>query len=93
MCAAVPARADGDGRPAQPARRFVRPSPFKLTAFQAGKRLCLGLDMAYLEAKIVAVMLLRRFDFTLAPGQGDITYARSLTLPMARPLAMRVTRR
>jgi len=25
---------------------FVKPSPFSFTAFQAGKRLCLGTDMA-----------------------------------------------
>eukprot|EP00040_Diaphanoeca_grandis_P037289 m.242111 g.242111 ORF g.242111 m.242111 type:complete len:529 (-) comp33789_c0_seq4:118-1704(-) len=63
---------------------FNKPSPFKFTAFQAGKRLCLGVDMAYLETKIAAVLLMQRNRFTLSKGFEECTYQRTLTLPMNR---------
>ena len=74
--------AEGGGQEEARKPEFVKPSPFSFTAFQAGKRLCLGIDMAYFEVKSAACQLLREFEFTLSPGQGDITYTRSLTLPL-----------
>eukprot|EP01012_Entosiphon_sulcatum_P014176 TRINITY_DN19264_c0_g1_i1.p1 TRINITY_DN19264_c0_g1~~TRINITY_DN19264_c0_g1_i1.p1 ORF type:complete len:488 (+),score=103.69 TRINITY_DN19264_c0_g1_i1:26-1489(+) len=55
-------------------------SPFKFTAFQGGPRQCLGMDMAYLEVKVAAITLLRRFRFTLVPGH-KVIYDMNLTLP------------
>ena len=71
----------GEFGPSPATQRFVRPSPFKFTAFQAGKRTCLGMDMAYLEVKTAAVCLLQRYDFSLAADHRE-GYARSLTLPL-----------
>ncbi|EFJ24159.1 hypothetical protein SELMODRAFT_101746 [Selaginella moellendorffii] len=45
------------------------PSPFKFTAFQAGPRVCLGKDSAYLQIKITAALLCRFFEFRLVPNQ------------------------
>jgi cytochrome P450 len=54
---------------------------FKFPAFNAGRRLCLGMDMANLEMKVVLAVLLQRFDFELVPGQ-NVTAADALTLQM-----------
>jgi len=62
--------------------QFHKPSPFKFTAFQAGKRLCLGMDMAYLETKIAAIELLQRHRISMSKGFEEATYARTITLPM-----------
>eukprot|EP00930_Biecheleria_cincta_P050260 TRINITY_DN35432_c0_g1_i1.p1 TRINITY_DN35432_c0_g1~~TRINITY_DN35432_c0_g1_i1.p1 ORF type:complete len:565 (-),score=113.43 TRINITY_DN35432_c0_g1_i1:93-1787(-) len=60
---------------------FKAPSPFEFTVFQAGPRICLGMDMAIFEAKLVAVELLRYYNFRLVPGQAEeITHGRKLTM-------------
>jgi len=61
--------------------QFVKPSPFEFAAFQAGRRTCLGIDMAYLEMKIVVAMLLQKYSQSLSPGINS-EYVRTLTLPM-----------
>eukprot|EP00051_Salpingoeca_urceolata_P028245 m.5566 g.5566 ORF g.5566 m.5566 type:complete len:492 (+) comp2401_c0_seq1:286-1761(+) len=66
-----------------------RESPFKLTAFQAGPRLCLGVDMAQLEMKIALCTMLQRFSFSLAPEQGPVTYDITLTNPIKGSLLVR----
>jgi cytochrome P450 len=54
---------------------FKEPQPHEFPVFQAGPRICLGMNMAIFEAKIVAGMLLRDYTFTLAPGEAEkITY-------------------
>ena len=45
-----------------------QPSPYKFIAFNAGPRLCLGMSMAYLQAKILLISLMQQFHFTLADG-------------------------
>ena len=62
------------------------PNLFKFTAFQAGPRRCLGMDMAHLEAKAVLATLLPRFRFALAPGARVMMNQRTLTLPMLHGL-------
>ena len=64
---------------------YVKADQFKYPAFNAGRRLCLGMDMANLEMKVVLGTLLRRFDFELVPGQ-DVRPANALTLQMRNPL-------
>ena len=44
------------------------PKPFTYLPFHGGPRLCLGMDMAYLEARAALVVLLRRYKFTPHPG-------------------------
>lgn len=59
------------------------PSAYSYNTFNAGPRLCLGQRLAELEGVYVLAGLLSRFKFTLAvPGQ-KVTYAHSLSMPMA----------
>eukprot|EP00911_Craspedida_sp_UC1_P000821 UC1_evm2s630 len=68
------------------------PSPFKYIAFNAGPRLCLGQNMAYLEAKFMLASLLLNYDFVVTEGH-DPAYAVTLTLPMRNGLPVRIRRR
>lgn len=40
----------------------TRPTAFEFPVFQAGPRICVGMNMAVLEAKMFVAMMLRRFD-------------------------------
>mmetsp|Transcript_74783 Transcript_74783/g.134756 ORF Transcript_74783/g.134756 Transcript_74783/m.134756 type:complete len:551 (-) Transcript_74783:119-1771(-) len=63
---------------------FTAPAPHEFPVFQAGPRICLGMDMALFEAKLVAVELLRHYSFELAPGQAErTTYGRKLTMAVS----------
>ncbi|KAE8891322.1 hypothetical protein PF003_g24769 [Phytophthora fragariae] len=46
-----------------------RPSAYEFPAFQAGPRVCLGMNMAVLEAKLFLVTTLSRFHVAIAPGE------------------------
>ncbi|KAL3661932.1 hypothetical protein V7S43_013224 [Phytophthora oleae] len=46
-----------------------RPSAYEFPAFQAGPRMCLGMNMAVLEAKLFLATTLRRFHVKIAPGE------------------------
>lgn len=50
---------------------FREPLPHEFPVFQAGPRICLGMNMSIFEAKIAASMLLRDFSFELAPGEAE----------------------
>jgi cytochrome P450 len=65
---------------------------FKFPAFNAGPRLCLGMEMANLEMKVVLGVLLRKFRFELVPGQ-DIVPANAVTLQMAHGMNVFVSLR
>lgn len=69
-----------------------RPSHYKFTAFQAGPRRCLGMDMAYLEAQTLLAIIHQRYRFKVVPGS-EITPERNITLRMKNGLPMTVTRR
>ncbi|KAG0592034.1 hypothetical protein M758_1G201300 [Ceratodon purpureus] len=60
---------------------FQSVSPFKFTTFQAGPRICLGRDSAYLQLKVTLALIIHFFTFQLVPGQ-EITYTSSLVMPM-----------
>ncbi|KAF1331228.1 Cytochrome p450 86a2, partial [Globisporangium splendens] len=62
-------------------------SPFKFTSFHGGSRICLGMNMAIMEMRMVASGLLSRFRFRMVPGQ-NVTYDFSLLLPIKGPLNM-----
>ncbi|XP_020597893.1 cytochrome P450 704C1-like [Phalaenopsis equestris] len=55
-------------------------SPFKFTAFQAGPRICLGKDFAYVQMKIFAAVLLHFFKFRLSCQRDDVRYKTMITL-------------
>ncbi|KAI9257744.1 cytochrome P450 [Helicostylum pulchrum] len=69
-----------------------REAASKWTAFHAGPRVCLGQNLATLEALVCVAMLLKRYTFKLVPGQ-DVTYDFSLTLPMRDGMKVYVERR
>ncbi|KAI3846872.1 hypothetical protein MKX03_008465 [Papaver bracteatum] len=49
---------------------FVGKDPYTYPVFHAGPRICLGKEMAFLEMKMVAVEILRRFK-VVPPANGD----------------------
>jgi cytochrome P450 len=51
--------------------KLKKPNAFM--PFHWGNRLCLGQNMAYNEARVMAAMILQNFNFDLVPGQ-NITY-------------------
>ncbi|KAG2568175.1 hypothetical protein PVAP13_7NG297500, partial [Panicum virgatum] len=59
---------------------FVQESPFKFTAFQAGPRICLGKEFAYMQMKIFAAVLLYLFRFEMWDAKATVSYR-----PMLRP--------
>jgi cytochrome P450 len=68
------------------------PSSFLFIAFNAGRRTCLGQQLALVEAASVLALLYRRWELRLEPGQ-RVTYAESLTLPMKHGLYVRFIER
>ncbi|PWZ36519.1 Cytochrome P450 704C1 [Zea mays] len=72
---------------------FVPESPFKLTAFQAGPRVCLGKEFAYRQMKIFAAVLLYLFRFEMWDANATVGYRAMLTLKIDRPLYLRTSLR
>uniref|UniRef100_A0ACD5WGU0 Uncharacterized protein n=1 Tax=Avena sativa TaxID=4498 RepID=A0ACD5WGU0_AVESA len=70
---------------------FRNASPFKFTAFQAGPRICLGKDSAYLQMKMALAILCRFFRFELLEGH-PVKYRMMTILSMAHGLKVRVSR-
>ncbi|TMW62714.1 hypothetical protein Poli38472_005332 [Pythium oligandrum] len=61
--------------------KLIAVSAFKFTAFHSGPRICLGMNLAMLEMKIVAASLLSRMDIEIL-NEDQITYDFSITLPI-----------
>ncbi|KAI5075451.1 hypothetical protein GOP47_0009527 [Adiantum capillus-veneris] len=68
---------------------FSQPSPFKFSSFQAGPRMCIGKDWAYLQMKMTMALLLYFFEFKLVPGQA-VQYQMMLVLSIANGLHVTV---
>ncbi|KAH7446263.1 hypothetical protein KP509_01G048500 [Ceratopteris richardii] len=71
---------------------FQPESPFKFTAFQAGPRMCLGKDYAYVQMKMTASLLLHFFRLDLVDN-GDVNYRVMMIMPIAGGLNVHVSRR
>ncbi|CEP07389.1 hypothetical protein [Parasitella parasitica] len=71
---------------------LCRESASKWPVFHAGPRICLGQNLATLEALVCVAMLLKRYTFKLVPGQ-QVTYEFSLTLPMKNGMKVYVEKR
>lgn len=69
--------------------RFDPPDGYKFVAFNAGPRICLGKDLAYLQMKSVASAVLLRFRLQLVPGH-RVEQKMSLTLFMKNGLRVNV---
>ncbi|KAF9365875.1 hypothetical protein BGX34_007824 [Mortierella sp. NVP85] len=68
-------------------------SPSKFPAFHAGPRTCLGQQFATIEAVTFMSLMFRRFNFELVDPHNEPGYGAGLTLPVAKGLPIRVTRR
>ncbi|ORZ03610.1 cytochrome P450 [Syncephalastrum racemosum] len=75
-----------------PEGELRRESQGQWPAFHAGPRTCLGQHLATLEALVAIIFLVKRYKFTLLPGQ-DVTYQVSLTLPMKNGMKVSVGKR
>ncbi|XP_022972834.1 cytochrome P450 704B1 [Cucurbita maxima] len=71
---------------------FHNESPFKFTAFQAGPRICMGKDSAYLQMKMALAILCRFYKFSLVSGH-EVSYRMMTILSMANGLKVTVARR
>lgn len=72
---------------------FKRPSPFAMPVFQAGPRICLGMEMALFEVKITAAMLLQEFIVRLEDPDRTWEYQVGPTICPKGGLPVRVERR
>lgn len=73
-------------------QKFEAHDQFKFVAFNAGPRICLGKDLAYLQMKSVAAAVLLRHRLTVAPGH-KVEQKMSLTLFMKNGLKVNVHER
>uniref|UniRef100_A0A9I9CUG8 Cytochrome P450 704B1 n=1 Tax=Cucumis melo TaxID=3656 RepID=A0A9I9CUG8_CUCME len=71
---------------------FHNESPFKFTAFQAGPRICMGKDSAYLQMKMTLAILCRFYKFSLVSGH-RVNYRMMTILSMANGLKVTVASR
>ncbi|GAV81736.1 p450 domain-containing protein/Arch_ATPase domain-containing protein, partial [Cephalotus follicularis] len=71
---------------------FVMHDSYKFVAFNAGPRICLGKDLAYLQMKSVAAAVLLRHRLMVVPGH-KVEQKMSLTLFMKYGLKVNVQRR
>lgn len=71
---------------------FVPPSPYEYPVFQAGPRMCLGVDMAFMQMKLVAATLILRYVFALRNGY-QARYDLALTMKIVEGLPVYVRHR
>ncbi|CAN4127350.1 unnamed protein product [Withania somnifera] len=76
----------------QDGNKFQVQDTFRFVAFNAGPRICLGKDLAYLQMKSIAAAVLLRHRLAVAPGH-KVEQKMSLTLFMKYGLVMNVTPR
>ncbi|CAN0824892.1 Cytochrome P450 86A8 [Linum grandiflorum] len=72
--------------------KFVPQDPYKFVAFNAGPRICLGKELAYLQMKSVAAAVLLRHRLTVVEGH-KVEQKMSLTLFMKYGLKVNVLKR
>ncbi|XP_008244638.1 PREDICTED: cytochrome P450 86A8 [Prunus mume] len=70
-------------------KKFIMHDSNKYVAFNAGPRICLGKDLAYLQMKSVVASVLLRHRLTLVPGH-KVEQKMSLTLFMKHGLMVNV---
>ncbi|KAM1025609.1 hypothetical protein ACFX13_039440 [Malus domestica] len=78
---------DGDNK----VLKFV--SPYKFPVFQAGPRVCLGKEMAFIQMKYVMASVLRRFEIRPVCGEDRPVFVPLLTAHMAGGLKVLVRKR
>nr|AYM55632.1 cytochrome p450 [Croton stellatopilosus] len=73
-------------------KKFINHDSYKFVAFNAGPRICLGKDLAYLQMKSVAAAVLLRHRLTIVAGH-KVEQKMSLTLFMKDGLKVNVHKR
>ncbi|KAK7274402.1 hypothetical protein RIF29_15487 [Crotalaria pallida] len=73
-------------------KKFTMHDSFKFVAFNAGPRICLGKDLAYLQMKSIAAAVLLRHRLAVVPGH-QVEQKMSLTLFMKNGLKVTVHKR
>ncbi|GMN66888.1 hypothetical protein TIFTF001_035951 [Ficus carica] len=68
-------------------------SPYRYPIFQAGPRICLGKDMAFIQMKSIAATVIEMFHIVVEEKAKRPDYLLSLTLRMKGGLPIRVTKR
>ena len=69
---------------------FRQESPFRFPVFHAGPRLCLGKEMAFAQMKLIAALVIERFEIEVCDENKCPEYELSLTLRMKNGLRVRV---
>eukprot|EP00249_Psilotum_nudum_P012777 c23978_g1_i1 orf=301-1866(-) len=70
---------------------FVSESPYKYPVFQAGPRICLGKDFAYIQMKLVVASLVQQFKFSVSTQHRlQYTFGISLHLANGLPVSVRI---
>ncbi|CAN6477351.1 unnamed protein product [Victoria cruziana] len=82
-----------DGGSAEGQWRFMPEDPYKYPVFQAGPRVCLGKEMAFIQMKSVAAAVLRRFRLVPALPGLEPVYAVDITSKMKDGLPVKVEAR
>ena len=72
---------------------FTPENPFKFPVFQAGLRVCLGKELAVMDVKCVAVVLIRKFKIRLAGTDRIARFAPGLTASWRGGLPVRIEER
>ena len=73
-------------------KKFTMHDSYKFVAFNAGPRICLGKDLAYLQMKSIAAAVLLRHRLVMVPGH-QVEQKMSLTLFMKNGLKVNVHHR
>ncbi|MCO5548844.1 hypothetical protein L7F22_002306 [Adiantum nelumboides] len=69
---------------------FVPVSPFKYPMFQAGPKVCLGKDFAFIQMKLVVASLIRNFEFVVQPGfKPELSYGVSMIMVKGLPVTVK----
>lgn len=69
--------------------KIIPVSVYKFATFNAGPRMCLGMNLAMMEVKIVVASLLAKFRLELVPDQ-TVVYDFSVSLPVKGALMMNI---
>ncbi|GMF24436.1 unnamed protein product [Phytophthora lilii] len=70
--------------------KLLNVSAYKFASFNAGPRMCLGMNLAMLEMKLVVAGLLTKFHVEVLNPE-EVTYDISLTLPVKGALNVRIS--
>ncbi|XP_049358688.1 cytochrome P450 94A2-like [Solanum verrucosum] len=72
---------------------FIPRDPFNYPVFQAGPRTCLGIDIAFMQIKLVAANVLSQFQLVPAVDGYSPVYSSTLTSKMKNGFPVRVIQR